>query len=160
MLNLKEFFIYQIIADHNCTYYNMIEFVNELKSTFEITEEFDFSILMEKLPIKRMYDWCCKVLAVILSNGRIIYYDELHANDLRYINIKETPRRKMGTRKQPWFVDGNSKICSYKGNDFIEYSFRNASSKDLKFIEKMRKKYNIVAPHEYSGKALHFGDEI
>ena len=146
------------MANETCKHYNMLEFVDELKSTFEITEEFDFSILMVKLSIKRMYDWCCKVLAVILSNGRIIYYDDLRENDLQYINIKETPRRKMGLRKHPWFVDGNSKVCSYKGNDFIEYSFRNASSKDLKFIEKMRKKYNIEEPHEFSGKALHFGD--
>ena len=142
-----------------CSYYSMIEFISELKKAFDINSDFDFSILMEKSPIKRMYDWSCKVLAVILSNNRTIYYDELHANDLQYINVKETPRRKMGTRKNPWFVDGNSTIHTYKESDYIEYSFRNASPKDLKFVEKMRKKFNIVPPREYIGKALHFGDD-
>ena len=142
-----------------CSYYSMIDFISELKTTFDINSDFDFSILMEKSPIKRMYDWSCKVLAVILGTGRTIYYDELQEKDLQYINVKETPRRKMGTRKNPWFVDGNSKINTFKGNDYIEYSFRNAGTKDLKFVEKMRKKYNIVAPRDYIGKALHFGDD-
>jgi len=141
------------------SYYSMMEFIDTLKCTFEIDSEFDFSILMEKSPIKKTYDWLCKVLAVILSNGKTIYFDELQEKDLQYINIKETPRRKMGTRKNPWFVDGNSKVQSYKGNDFIEYSFRNAGQKDLKFVEKMRKKFNIAPPRDYTGKALHFGDD-
>jgi len=141
------------------TYHSMIEFVENLKSNFEIHDEFDFSILIEKSPIKRTYDWCCKVLAVILGNGRTIYYDELKKNNLQYINIKETPRRKMGIRKNPWFVDGNSKINKYKDNEFIEYSFRNASQKDLKFVEKMRMKFNIVPPRDFAGKALHFEDD-
>ena len=78
----------------------MIEYVENLKSNFEINDEFDFSILIEKSPIKRTYDWCCKVLAVILGNGRTIYYDELQKKNLQYINTKEAPRRKMGIRKK------------------------------------------------------------
>ena len=65
--------------------------------------------------------------------------------------------KKNGHQKNPWFVDGNSKIHTYKGNDYIEYSFRNAGTKDLKFVEKMRQKFNIVPPRDYIGKALHFG---
>ena len=57
-----------------CSYHSMIEFINSLKLHFEIEGEFDFSILMEKSPIKRKYDWCCKVLAVILSTGKTICY--------------------------------------------------------------------------------------
>jgi len=144
------------------SYHSMIEFVDVLRSNFDLDVEcleFDFSLLVEKSPIKRTYDWCCKVIAIILSTGRTIYYDELQEKDLVYVNVKETPRRKMGTRKNPWFIDGHSKIQTYKDHEFIEYSFRNASQKDLKFVEKMRKKYNIVPPREYIGKALHFGDD-
>ena len=141
------------------SYYSVIDFINKLKTTFKIDGEFDFSILMEKSPIKRKYDWCCKVLAVILSTNRTIYYDELQENDLQYVIVKETARRKMGNRNNPWFVDGNSKAQNYKDNDYIEYSFRNASKKDLKFVEKLRTKFNITPPREFAGKALHFNDD-
>ena len=65
---------------------------------------------MEKSPIKRKYDWCCKVLAVIIGNNHKIYYDELQENDLQYVIVKETAKRKMANRNNPWFVDGNSTI--------------------------------------------------
>ena len=65
----------------------------------------------------------------------------------------------MGTRKNPWFIDGNSKINTFKENEFVEYSFRNASQKDLKFVEKLRKKFNIIPPRDFAGKALHFNDD-
>ena len=66
----------------------------------------------------------------------------------------------MGTRKNPWFIDDNSEIKkSDKGNEYIEYSFRNAGPKDLKFVEKMRKKFNIIPPRNFVGKALHFNDD-
>ena len=141
------------------SYYSIMDFVNELKNTFEIDSEFEFSILVEKSPIKKQYTFCCKVLAVIIGKIRTVYYDELVAKDLQYVDVKETGRRKMGTRKNPWFIDGNSKIQTYKGNEFIEYSFRNASQKDLKFVEKLRNKFNIVPPRDYIGKALHFDDD-
>ena len=64
------------------SYFSVLDFINELKSTFEIDGEFDFSILMEKSPIKRKFDWCCKVLAVRIGNIRTVYYDELQENDL------------------------------------------------------------------------------
>jgi len=142
------------------SYFSVLDFINELKSTFNIEGEFDFSILMEKSPIKRKYDWCCKVLAVIFgNNNQKIYYDELQEKDLQYVIVKETARRKMGNRNNPWFVDGNSKVQNYKDNDYIEYSFRNPSKKDLKFVELMRTKFGITPPREFVGKALHFGDD-
>ena len=66
----------------------------------------------------------------------------------------------MGNRNNPWLVDGNSKIQNYKDNDYIEYSSRNPSNKDLKFVEKMRTKFNITPPRDFAGKALHFNDEL
>jgi len=141
------------------SYYSMMEFINELKTKFEIDSEFDFSILVEKSPIKKQYTYCCKVLAVIIGNTRKVYYNEICANDLRYVDVKETGRRKMGTRNNPWFIDGNSKIQIHKGNEYIEYSFRNAGQKDLKFVEKLRGKFNIKPPRDFVGKALHFGND-
>ena len=146
-------------SEQTHSYYSMIEFVDALRMNFGLDAECEFSLLVEKSPIKRTYDWCCKVLAIILSTGRTIYYDELQEKDLQYVNVKETPRRKMGNRKNPWFIDGNTQVQSFKGNQFIEYGFRNAGPKDLKFVEKMRKKFNIIPPREFVGKALHFNDD-
>ena len=53
-----------------------------------------------------------------------------------------------------------AKYKIYKDNDFIEYSFRNASKKDLAIVEKMRAKFNITAPHEFRGKSLHLNDDV
>lgn len=141
------------------SYYSMMEFIENLKTTFEIDDEFDFSILVEKSPIKKQFTFCCKVLAIIIGNIRTVYYDEIVEKDLQYVDVKETGRRKMGTRKNPWFIDGNSKTRIYQDNSFIEYSFRNANPKDLKFVEKLRKKFNIIPPRDFTGKALHFDDE-
>ena len=143
------------------SYYSMIEFIDELKLKFEFDKDFDFSILVEKSPIKKQYNnYCCKVLAVIIAGLRTIMYDELVEHDLQYVDVKENVRRKMGTRKYPFFIDWNSKVQEYKGNEFIDYSFRNPSRKDLQCVEKMRKKFNIVEPREFIGKAQHLDDKL
>ena len=97
---------------------------------------------------------------MVIAGLRTIMYDELVEHDLQYVDVKENVRRKMGTRKQPFFIDGNSKVQEYKGNEFIDYSFRNPSRKDLQCVEKMRKKFNIVEPREFIGKAQHLDDKL
>ena len=52
-------------ASSSC--YSMMDFVDELKTKFEIKDDFDFSILVEKTPIKRKYTYSCKVLAIMIS---------------------------------------------------------------------------------------------
>ena len=50
------------------SYYSMIEFIDELKLKFDLDKDFDFSILVEKSPIKKQYNnYCCKVLGVIIA---------------------------------------------------------------------------------------------
>ena len=56
-------------------YFSVIDFISELKTTCKIDGEFDISILMEKSPIMRKYDWCCKVLAVIFGNNNQKIYN-------------------------------------------------------------------------------------
>ena len=130
--------------------YNMIEFVHALRLNFydgSKSARFRFALVVEKYPIKRNNDWCCKVLAIFFKIGRTIYYDQLQEKGLLYVNVTENDRRQMGIRKDPWFIVVNdSKIKSFRGNEFIDYSFNNASEKDLKFVEEMRTKYNIVPP--------------
>ena len=65
------------------SFYSMIEFIDKMKLNFEIEKEFDFSILVEKSPIKKQFTFCCKVLAVILGNIRTVYNDELQEKDLQ-----------------------------------------------------------------------------
>ena len=145
------------------SYYTTTEFIDELKLKFEIESKFDFSILVEKSPIKDKFNnsyYCCKVLAVIIAGLRTIMYDELGEKDLQYVKVKENQRRRMGTRKHPFYIDGNSKTQTHKGNEFIDYSFRNPSRKDLQCVEKMRKKFNIIEPREFIGKAHQLDDKL
>ena len=95
-----------------------------------------------------------------IAGLRTIPYDELVENDLQYVDVKENIRRKMGTCKHPVFIDGNSKVQIYKENEFIDYSFRNPSRKDLQCVEKMRKKFNIIEPREFIGKVQHLDDKL
>ena len=145
-------------ASSSC--YSMIDFVDELKTKFEIKDDFDFSILVEKSPIKKKYTFCCKVLAIMISGLKTIPYDEIVAKDLRYVEVKENSDRKIGTRNFPFFIDGNSKIEIYKENEFVKYNFRNASKKDLTIVEKLRTKFNIPEPIKFKGKVLHLNDDI
>ena len=103
------------------SYYSLLEFIDELKLKFDLDKDFDFSILVEKSPIKKQYNnYCCKVLAVIIAGVKTIMYEELVEHDLQYVDVKENSRRKMGTRKHPFFIDGNGKVQEYKGNEFID----------------------------------------
>ena len=66
----------------------------------------------------------------------------------------------MGTRNTPFFIDGNSKVQTYK-NNFIEFNYRNASKKDLAIVAKMRVKFNIPEPRDdFKGKTMHLTDDI
>ena len=91
------------------SYYSMLEFIDELKLKFDLDKDFDFSILVEKSPIKKQYNnYCCKVLAVIIAGLRTIMYDELVEHDLQSDDVNVT--RKRGTRKHLFFIDDNSKV--------------------------------------------------
>ena len=71
------------------SYYSMLEFIDELKLKFEFDKDFDFSILVEKSPIKKQYNnYCCKVPAVIVSSLGTIPDDELVENDLQNVDVK------------------------------------------------------------------------
>jgi diphthamide synthase subunit DPH2 len=138
----------------------MIDFVEQLKQIAEMTDDFNFSILVEQKPIQKKYTYVSKVLSIILkanSKRIVIHYDQIQEHELTYIEIKDNKHsRKVGVRNTPFFIDGNSKIQTFKGSDYIEYSLRNPTRTDLKFIEKVREKFNIPAPHNFVGDKLTF----
>jgi hypothetical protein len=143
---------------------SVIDFVAELRrisDNIQADEDFDFSILVEMNPIKNKYTYVCKVLSIIISLGckntiEYIHFDKVQENDLNYIEIKDNHTRKVGVRKTPFFIDGVSHLQEFNGNNYIEYSLRNPKHSELKFIEKLREKYNIIAPRNFVGKNLTF----
>jgi hypothetical protein len=138
---------------------NMLDFVDNLTTNFDIKDDFNFSILVEQKPTQKKYSHGCKVLSIILQTNSkriVIHYDQIQEFELTYIEIKDNRTRKVGVRNTPFFIDGNSKLQTFKGNEFIEYSFRNPTRTDLKFVEKVREKFNIPAPHEFTGAKLTF----
>jgi hypothetical protein len=140
-----------------------IDFVDQVKTILETKDEFNFSILVEMNPIKKRFTYVCKPLAIIVKlNDKLqyIHYDKILEHQLNYIEIKENHLRKVGVRKTPFFIDGSSKVQNYKDNDYIEYSFRNPSKNDLKFVEKIREKFNITVPREFVGERLGFNDDL
>ena len=142
------------------SYYSMLDFVDQLKLQYEIEKDFDFSILVEKTPIKRKYTHSCKVLAIMISGLKTIPYNEIVKKDLQYVEVRDTTRRKMGTRNTPFFIDGNSQVQTYK-NNYIKFNYRNASQKDLALVAKMRAKFNIPEPQDdFIGKVMHLTDDI
>ena len=140
------------------------DYVDDLKQELKIKDQFNFSILVEQEPIKQTYNYFCKVLAVIIKtksgSSQTIHYDKIKELEYEFIEPKESARRKMGVRKLPFFIDGSSEIKTYKDHEFIEYNFRNPNKNDLKFIEKIRAKFNIEPPHIFKSEALHFDDDL
>jgi hypothetical protein len=142
---------------------SMLEFVDRLKEILETEEEFNFSILTEMNPIIKKYTFVCKVLAIIVkvnNKNRYIHYDEVTKQELNYAEIRDNHTRKVGKRSTPFFIDGSSKIQTFKDNDFIEYSLRSASRTDLKFVDKIREKFNVQAHKEFVGMKLGFEEDI
>jgi hypothetical protein len=148
-----------------------MDFVEQLKTIADLEDDFNFSILVEQKPIQKKYTYVCKVLAIIIqrslgsgssatakSNRIVIHYDQIQEHELTYIEIKENHSRKVGVRNTPFFIDGYSKLQTFKGNEFIDYSLRNPTRTDLKDVDKIREKYKINAPREFSGVKLTFCD--
>jgi hypothetical protein len=139
----------------------MLDFATQLETIAEMKDDFNFSILVEQKPIQKKFTYVCKVLAVIIqgkSNRIVIHYDQIQEHELTYIEIKENHSRKVGVRNTPFFIDGYSKVQTFKGNEFIDYSLRNPTRTDLKDVDKVREKYKINAPREFSGVKLTFCD--
>jgi hypothetical protein len=142
--------------------HNVMDFVEQLKTIAETNDDFNFSILVEQKPIQKKYTYVCKVLSIIVqakSNRKVIHYDQIQEHDLTFIEIKENHIRKVGVRNTPFFIDGNSKVQTFKGNEFIDYSLRNPSRTDLQFIDKVREKFNISAPRDFVGTNVTFNDD-
>jgi hypothetical protein len=147
--------------------YSPMDFVEQLKTIAETNNDFNFSILVEQKPIQKKFTYVCKVLAIILqskvirslADRKVIHYDKIQEHGLTYIEIKENHTRKVEERYTPFFIDGNSKVQTFKGNEYIEYSLRNPTRTDLKYIEKVREKYNIPAPHTFVGDKLTFTED-
>jgi hypothetical protein len=145
------------------TTYTPLELVDEIKQILNITEDFNFSILVEQNPIKKKFTYVTKILSIIAktreSKAQFIHYDKILEHELNYLEIKENFTRKVGVRKTPFWIDGSSVIHKYKENDFIEYSLRNPTKVELKRIDKLRIKYQISPPREFVGQKLTFDDE-
>src|SRR5215469_17871903 len=150
------------MSDKQTRTLSVLEFVDELNTILEINQEFNFSILVEKNPIKKTYTYVCKVLGVVCKDkaGKVfqMMYDKLQDEMLNYIEVKENHTRKVGKRNSPFFIDGCSKLQEFKGNKFIEYCFRVCNNKDIKMVTKIREKFGVDAPKEFKGEALHFDD--
>jgi hypothetical protein len=140
-----------------------MELVDELTSIHDISDEFNFSILVEMNPIKKTYTYICKIIGIIMKAGTKTFqmnYNNVREHMLNYIEVKENLKRKIGIRKQPFWIDGCSKVQTFKNNNFIEYCFRNPDSRDIKMIARIREKFNIDEPREFKGEKLHFDENI
>ena len=80
LTKINIFFILNTMSEDNSasrSYYSMLDFVDQLKLIYEIEIDFDFSILVEKTPIKRKYTYSCKVLAIMILGWKTIRYNEI-----------------------------------------------------------------------------------
>jgi hypothetical protein len=102
-------------------------------------------------------------LGIICKHNNSIHqlnYNQIQEHLLNYVIIKDNHVRKVGVRNNPFWIDGCSKVLTFEGNEFVEYSFRNINNKDVKMIAKMREKYSIITPKEFIEEALHFDEDI
>jgi hypothetical protein len=142
--------------------FSAIDLVDQIKTILSISDDFNFSILVEMNPIKKRYSYLAKVLSIITKTKdekpQFIHYDKILEHELNYLEIKENHIRKVGIRKTPFFIDGSSAIQTYTEHEFVEYSLRNPTKTELRRIDKLRTKYNISVPHQFIGQKLTFDD--
>ena len=118
----------------------LLELVEEIRTTYKIENEFNFSILIEQNPIDRKYSYVCKVLAIIIkeivkgSKPRTIHFDEIVKHGYNYVEVKKKRNQKIGM-KTPSFVDGSSIIKKFEGHDYVEFNLRFPNKRDLVSID-------------------------
>jgi hypothetical protein len=154
--------------------FKLLELIEEIRMTYEIENEFNFSILIEQNPIDRKFSYVCKVLAIIskevipqsetddarpgdplkMHRIRTIHYDEIVKHGLNYVEVKKKRNQKIGI-KTPSFIDGCSVVKQFEGFDYVEFNLRFPNKRDLASIEQIRQKYNIPRPYQFKSESLH-----
>ena len=141
----------------------LLELVEEIRTIYEIENQFNFSILIEQNPIERKFSYVCKVMAIIIkenvkgSKPRTIHFDEIVNHGLNYVEVKKKRNQKIGM-KTPSFVDGSSIMKKFEGHDYVEFNLRFPNKRDLLAIEHIRKKFNIPVPYQFKSESLHLSD--
>lgn len=114
-----------------------------------------FSILCEKEPYVGTYTIKGKALYIIYKNNKgettKIYPDSINEP---YFEFKETTRRRLNSKKKPFWINGDTSIQHYQDYEYINYSFKQVTKAEEAMVSKLRIKYNIVEPEVYEGTTL------
>src|SRR5215469_18040529 len=84
--------------DPNKAYHTMMDLIREkVKGLLGIKDDFNFSILVEKNPVKKKYTYLCKLLAIIVKDSSMklhyIHFDKIEEEALNFVDVKENTRR-------------------------------------------------------------------
>jgi hypothetical protein len=138
----------------------IVDVIQKLYEHFGIVDDviFDFDILVEQKPFANKFDYLAKVLHIYIQfedGSESLKYPEIVELGIESMLIKNNNYRNVTKHHtRPFIVNGSSKILNYEGYDYVDYRFKNLTMNQLKSVEEMRVKFNIVKPHEFVGKNL------
>ena len=114
-----------------------------------------FSILCEKEPYVGTYTVTGKALYIVYKNadGEIArVYPDMIAEP--YFEFKESNRRRLNSKKKPFWINGDNTVHYYNDYNFINYSFECIKKNEETMITRLRAKYDLVEPEIYEGEHL------
>ena len=114
-----------------------------------------FSILCEKEPYVGTYTVKGKALYIIYKNkkGEVA---KLFPDSIKepFFEFKESNRRRLNSKKKPFWINGDNIVQHYNDYEFINYSFEQIKKAEESMVLKLRAKYDLVEPEVYEGEHL------
>ena len=114
-----------------------------------------FSILCEKEPYVGTYTVKGKAIYIIYKNkdGNVarVYADSIKEP---FFEFKETNRRRLNSKKKPFWINGDNVIQHYNDHEFINYSFEQVKKTEEPLVLKLRAKFDLQEPAVYEGEHL------
>lgn len=116
-----------------------------------------FSILCEKEPYVGTFSIKAKALYIIFKN-KDDDTTKLYPDNIKqpYFEFKESNRRRLLTKKKPFWINGDMKIETYNEYTYINYSFNQLKKSEESMMKKFRIKYSVEEPEVYEGENLGF----
>lgn len=113
-----------------------------------------FSILCEKEPIVGTYNIRAKALYIIYKDGDNV--TKLYPDSIvqPWFEFTETSRRRLNSKKKPFWINGNTTVKEYANNEYIDYSLTSVKKAEEPLVKAFRKKYNVEEPVVFEGEQL------
>ena len=141
------------------SHHKIFDYINNVVSLADSPEDyktFNFAILCDKYPIQiSKNNFLAKVMYISIQTPKStwrLYPDKITEYDIEHVIITSNARRRLNSKMNEFFINGNNEEHEYKDNKFYNYSIENTSKSTKEMILKLREKYNLTTPTIFQGE--------